>query len=184
MRAVQFDRIEAQALRVASGTGEGGDGVGHIGVAHGVAIGLAGHVNAGRAFGFLTLGRAAVGQAADMPQLRRDQPALTVDGFDHLAPAIERGTKEMRHIGIIGGAGALHRGAFGDDQAHAAGGALAVIFGNIRAGLAGRREAARHWRHHDAIGEGEALERERAEEGIAAHARFLAGPGAPSHLSI
>ena len=184
MRAVQFDRVEAQPLGITGGAGEGSDGIGHVGIAHGATVGLARHVNARRAFGFFLLGIAPVGQAADMPQLRRDQPALTVHGFDHLAPAIERGAKEMRHVGIIGSPGALHRGAFGDDQAHAAGRALAIIFSNIRARLAGRREAARHRRHHDAIGEGEALEGEGTEQGIVAHARFLAGPSAQRHLSI
>ena len=74
----------------------------------------------------------------------------------HPAPAGKgRLAIEVGNGGAIHGQRMVDGGALGDDEADAARSALAVIFGDIGTGHAAGRKLARHWRHGDAVGDGE-----------------------------
>ena len=131
MGAVQLDRVEAQPLRLAGSAAEGGNGIGDIAIAHGMAEGLAGLEQARRAFLRRRVGVGVVAGGADMPQLRGDQAVAGMGFGHHLAPAGQRCAEEIGDIGVVDRAGAFHPGAFGNDQADTTFGAAAVIGGDI-----------------------------------------------------
>ncbi len=95
--------------------------------------------------------------------LQHDASAARMHGLGDLAPAVDlrrRGDARLAAIGLPGG---TRPGAFGDDQA--GGGALGVVRHHQLAGHApGVGAVARHRRHHDAVGQLELAQPQRAEK--------------------
>ena len=168
MRAVQFDRVEAQPLRIRRRAGEGGDRIGDVFFRHGLAARLAGGEQARRALHLGIGGPAGVPLGrAGMPDLRPHLPARIVHRVDHLFPSGERGVgMEEGNILFIARCRAVDHRPFGQDQPDAPFGAAAVIFGIGRAGDAIGRGGACHRRHDDAIVERQARMVERLKQDI------------------
>ena len=174
MRAVDLDAVESQALRVRGGLTEGLDDAADMLARHRLRMLEAGlgqareaaHGQARRAGARqLRMGRLGrVARHADMPELRHDLAADLMHRVDDTQPAIERRTVEVRYVDAHGRDGVVDHRAFGDDQAGAAFGAPPVIGRDLRAGNAAWRHLPGHRRHHDAVGEAELAQGERAEE--------------------
>src|SRR3954467_8152542 len=109
--------------------------------------------------------------AADMPELEKDDAALGVHGVDHLAPARDLRLRIDARRRRIAAAVREHGRGLGDDQA-ALSGALTVIFGVERP----RRKAlalgphARQWRHRDAMRELVRTDLQRLKQRLEFHA--------------
>nr|GFD45931.1 hypothetical protein [Tanacetum cinerariifolium] len=108
VRAVQLQAVEAQALGIGRGPAKGGDGIRDVVFRHGVALGLAGHHQARRAFKRLRRrpARAVLLHHAHVPELRADFAAAGVHFGGHVLPAGQRLLAvEVRNIGVVGGSG-------------------------------------------------------------------------------
>src|SRR3954466_15612643 len=109
--------------------------------------------------------------AADMPELEKDDAALGVHGVDHLAPARDLRLRIDAGRRWITAAVREHGRGLGDEQA-ALGGALAVIFGVERP----RRKAlalgphARQRRHRNAMRELVRTDLQRLKQRLEFHA--------------
>jgi hypothetical protein len=161
---VQFDAVEADALGVRGGFGKGADDVVQVTLGHRLTEALgAVEANTGGAHG----GRVGVGcvalvaDHADVPQLRHDRAACRVYVLGDLRPPRQRlfAVEPWHPITLPGGLVA-DVGALGDDQANAGGGAAAVVRPHVVTGNAVGGEHARHRRHHDAVGDGQAVQRD------------------------
>ncbi len=174
MGAVDLDAVESQALRVRGGLTEGLDNAADMLARHRLRMleaGLgqareAGHGQARRAGARqLRMGRLGrVARHTDMPELRHDLAAGLMHRVDDTQPAIERRTAEVRDVDAHGRDGVVDHRAFGDDQARPTFGAPPVVGRDLRAGNAASRLLPGHRRHHDAVGEAELAQDERAEE--------------------
>lgn len=137
--AVDLHPIHADRLGVAGGLGEGGDDLLDVGLAHAVdqhlaVLGLLHRAVAGHAGVRL---HAQAPNAADVPELRNDAPALGMHRLDHLLPAGQGVLAiEARHVRIAVGGLVADRCAFADDQADAGGGAPAVVLDDLGVGYA------------------------------------------------
>jgi hypothetical protein len=172
--AVDLDGVEADFLRRAGRAAEGGDGVGDVLVGHGLVLRLAG---AGHARGAVDLAQrlplsALTPGRADVPDLGRDQATDGVDLVHHLAPFRQGLAVEDRNSRVVAGRRTLDHRALGDDQAHPALGAAAVVTGHALGRDAARREGPGHRRHDDAIGQRQPLDGEGTEQGVDGHGRF------------
>ncbi|MNP18933.1 hypothetical protein D3C76_1114360 [compost metagenome] len=108
--------------------------------------------------------------AADMPQLRNDLAAFGVNRVDDFLPAGQgRFTVEMRNVRVAVRSLVPDCGAFGDDQAHAGGGATTVVLDHFGIGYAARRKRTGHRRHDHTGRQFEAAEVERFEQGFNGH---------------
>ncbi|MCY1444752.1 hypothetical protein D9M71_612380 [compost metagenome] len=111
-----------------------------------------------------------------MPQLRDDLAAFGVNGVDDFLPASQRGFAiKMRDVRVAVGSLVPDRGAFGDDQAHASGGATTVVLDHFGIGDATRRERTGHRRHDHAGWQFEGAEVERFEQGFYRHGTLHEG---------
>ena len=98
-----------------------------------------------------------------LPQLDAGAPALAVDGVGEAAVPLDEavfGDGEE----AVGGAGRVDRGDFHDGEAHAAGGADAVVLNELVGDLALMAHARAHGGHHHAVAHGERLDGEGLEE--------------------
>ncbi len=154
--AVKLHSVEAQALGVGRCGGEGRDGVGHLGVGHGIAEAVTRTGEAGGAV--IGAGRLPFGMpgahGADMPELGGDEAALAVDRLGHLAPGGQfRRAVEPWNVRIIQGSRPGDARPLGDDKTDLGRGAPRVIGRHIRRRDSARRLGARHGRHDHAVGQ-------------------------------
>ncbi|MNL11193.1 hypothetical protein D3C87_1320200 [compost metagenome] len=179
---VQGDAVEADVHGVARCAGEGCDHGLDLGGGHGlgrrphridvvVAIGgmarLAPMARGPGADQVGSQGPRRITQRPLMPQLGEDAPARRVDLRDDAPPPGQGGLAvHMGNGGIIDGGGVVHPDPLGDDQPGAALGATAVVGGHVLARNAARREVSRHRRHDDAVGQGQAADRQRREQDV------------------
>ena len=168
VRAVDLGHVEAEPPRIGSGAGEGGDGVGDVFLAHRHAVRIVRAVDARRAFHRHRRRPAAVAAGgAGMPQLRAHAAAGSMHRLDHPLPAGQRGLPvEERDVRLVARGRTVDHRPLGQDQADAVLGAAAVVRGHVLARHASGREAARHRRHHDAVGQRQRLVAERAEQDV------------------
>lgn len=164
MGAVQFDAVEADALGGCGSFDESADDIVQVAPGHRFAGALgAVHADAGRADGGgVGVGRIALlAHHADVPQLRDDRAARRVDCLGDLRPSRQLLlTVEPRHTVTLPGRLVADVGPFGDDQAHTRGGATGVVRPHVLTGHAARGEHARHRRHHDAVRDSQAVQRD------------------------
>ena len=165
--AVDLHPVHADRLGVAGGLGEGGDDVLDVGLAHAVdqhlaVLGLLHRAVAGHAGVRL---HAQAPNAADVPELRNDAPALGMHRVDHLLPAGQGVLAiEARHVRIAVGGLVADRCAFADDQAGR--GALGVVLDDLGVGYAAGGKVAGHRCHHHTGGQFQGAEAERLEQGF------------------
>lgn len=164
MRAVQLDTVEADALRGGGRLGEGADDVVQVLPGHRPAGGLllADAQTGGADGGGLGEGRPALlADHADVPELRHDRAARRVHRLGDLRPARELLLAvEPGDAVAESGRGVADVGALGHDQPDARGGPARVVREHVLAGDAARGEHAGHRRHRDAVGDGQAVQRD------------------------
>ena len=105
-----------------------------------------------------------VGNAPDVPQLQKDQPACVVDGLGHQLPAFDlRVVPDARRVGIAY-AHRGHAGGFGQDQPGT--GTLRVIFRHhgVRNSV-GTGAGTGQRRHDDAVSKGQGSNGKGVEKG-------------------
>ncbi len=168
MGSVQFDAVEADALRGGGRVGEGGDDVVQVLPGHRPAGGLVGAdaQSGGADGGGVREGRAALlADHADVPELRHDRAARRVHRLGDLRPARQLLLAvEAGHPVAVTGRGVADVRALGDDQADARGGTAGVVRHDVLAGDAARGELPGHRRHDDAVGDGQAVQGDGAGE--------------------
>ena len=178
MCTVDLHAVHADGLGIAGGLGKSCDNLSDILAGHAVDHHLAVLFLATRAIArhaAVRLGAQAA-HAAHMPQLRHDAPAFGVHRVDHPLPASQGVlTVKTRHVGVAIGGQVADRGAFGDDQPNAGGGAAAVVLDHPVMGHAARREGTGHWRHDHAGRQVEGAKGEGLEQRVAGHAALPTG---------
>lgn len=162
MGAVDLHTVEADALGGGRGLGERADDGVDVGLGHGGRALGAGDAQAGGAVrgGVRVGGLALVADRADVPQLRHDRAARRVHRLGHLRPARQLLLAvEARDAVALPGRVVADVRALGDDQTDTGGGATGVVRRHVLAGDATRGEHARHRRHHNAVRDGQAVDR-------------------------
>ena len=166
MGAVQFDRIEAEFARIRRRPAEGVDHALDVLLRHRFGNFFTRFKETrgpgARQFGARRIARVA--HRADVPELRRNEPACVVHFLDNALPAFQRLAVKGRHVFRHGGDRIGNGRAFGDDEARAPFRPAAVIGGNIFARCLARRELACHGRHGDTVRNRQAVKGERAEK--------------------
>ena len=172
---MDLDAIEAGFLGEAGAPDVFGDDAGDLFDVQGARDDVVGHLLAGPDLALRLDSRRGDGQfairlvvrvrdAADVPELQEDAPALGVHGGSDLLPAGDLFVGvDARGIRVAMAAG-RDRGGLGDDQAGA--GALGVLFGHqVRRDVGPFGTATRQRSHQDAVRQREGTDFERRKEG-------------------
>ncbi|MNZ54019.1 hypothetical protein D3C78_719100 [compost metagenome] len=115
-----------------------------------------------------------------MPELRNNPAAFGMHGFDDVFPAGQGVfTMKTRHVGVTVGGLVADGGAFGDDQAHAAGGAATVVLDDLGMRHTTGAKSTSHWRHDHTAWQREGTQLDRGEQCGGGHAALQRSRNAP-----
>ncbi|MNE19362.1 hypothetical protein D3C80_1124390 [compost metagenome] len=182
MGTVDLDAIHANGLGITSGLGESLDHFTNIRLGHAMHHDLAVLELLARAMARhagIRLGTQAA-HATHVPELRHDAPAFSVHGFNDFLPAGQGiFAVKTRHIRVAIGGFMTDRGAFGDDQPNACGGAATIVLNHLCVRDATRAEGTGHRCHDHAARQLEGAQLEGSEQCGGGHAALLRMGNAP-----